>query len=110
MLMTLKNKMIMGMDRLIEETRMKGGIPNTINLEPQEAADFLREIRELEDKTEIRFQGKSAGIDLRFILKQELTKERLVELITQWHHGDFDIYYKDIKLKVVKNAKPPKKP
>ncbi len=46
MLMTLKNKMMVGMDGLIDEAQNKGGVPCSILLEPQEAVEFIKELQQ----------------------------------------------------------------
>lgn len=93
------------MDGLIGEAKNKGGIPSAILFEPQEAADFLKEIRDLQIQSQkhIRVEyNKTNAIDMRFILQAPLTKKRLQDLIEQWYKRDFIIYYKDVELRVIK--------
>jgi len=109
MLMKIKNKVLLAMDMLIEEANSKGGIPSTILFEPQEAADFLKEIHELKVscRKHVHIEHKDDNaIDIRFMLQAPLTKERLQDLIGQWYKRDFVIYYKDVELRVVKKKAP----
>lgn len=109
MLMTIKNKMLLGMDRLIEETKKKGGVPANISLDVQEAADFLREIQHL--KIEIRKylsvkHANNTDTDFRFLLQSVVTKEGLGEIIKQWYNKEFVVTYKGVEIRVVKTKKP----
>lgn len=110
MLMTLKNKILLSMDRLIMETKKKGGVPESIFLEPQEAIEFLREIK-YADRS---FRGNNItvkhtnnnDVDIRFLLQGELTDERLKTFVKNWHKKIFVIFFKGIELKVVEKKLP----
>jgi len=109
MLMKIKNKMMLGMDKVIKRTTDSGGIPACILLDPQEAVDFLKEIRELkiQCKKHIRVEHKNnSDIDMRFVLHGQLTKEKFNTFIVQWYNREILLYYKGIKLQVVKKKKP----
>ena len=84
------------MDRLIDEAQGKGGVPSTISFEPQEAADFLREVKNLiiqyGKHVSIKHKNDTA-VDIRFLLQPELTKEVLADLIKQWYKKDFVIFF-----------------
>jgi hypothetical protein len=109
MLMTIKNKMLLGMDRLIDEAQGKGGVPSTILVEPQEAADFLREVKNLiiqyGKHVSIKHKNDTA-VDIRFLLQPELTKEVLADLIKQWYKKDFVIFYKGVEIVVIRKKAP----
>lgn len=105
MLMTLKNKILLSMDNLITKTKDKGGVPANISLEPQEAADFLKELQQnkIACKRHIEIKRADSSItDINFLLNHELTKTYLKSLLEQWHNNTISIYYKDIEIKVVK--------
>ena len=109
MLMKIKNKMMLAMDKLIEEAKKDGGVPASILFEPQEAADFLKELHDLKIQTRKHVSVKhkdDSAIDIRFLLNATLTKERLEDLIKQWYKRDFVLFYKDIEIKVIKKQKP----
>ena len=113
--MKIKNKMMLAMDNLIKETKENDGMPASILFEPQEAADFLKEIRELkvQCKKHVSVKHKDDNaIDVRFLLNAPLTKERLEDLIKQWYVRDFVLFYKDIEIRVIKKEAPdvPKPP
>lgn len=97
------------MDRLIEETKKKGGVPANISLDVQEAADFLREMQHLKLETRKHISVKhlnNTDTDFRFFLQSVVTKEGLGEIIKQWYNNEFVVTYKDVEIKVVAKKKP----
>lgn len=113
MLMTIKNKMMLAMDSLIEEANKKGGVPAEISLEPREAVDFLKEISTLKILCNTHVSIKNANgseTNIHLLLKPELTSERLHTLVKQWYVKTFILSYKDIELKVIPKKLPDRPP
>lgn len=108
MLMTLKNKMMIGMDKLITEANVVNGVPAKILLEPQEAAEFIKEIKDnkiLSNKF-ITLAHTGDDIDVRFLLTGELTNEKVKTIINQWYTKTINICYKNVEIVVVKKQAP----
>ncbi len=84
MLLKLKNKILLGLDKLIENTVKKGGVPNVVLLEPKKAAGFIRELGEFKNicKEHAVFEQKNdSDIDIRFLIQALLSKEELLKII-----------------------------
>lgn len=109
MLLKLKNKTLLAMDKLIKESTDKGGKPDCFVFEPQEAADFFREIRLVKDifksHLEIKQVSNSDNVDVRFLLQAELSRDTLHLLINKWLKHDLLIFYKNIEIIIVRKKK-----
>lgn len=111
MLMKIKNKMTLAMDKMIEKAEADGGIPSHILLDPQEAANFLRELSTL--KVEYRRfinllrtnDNTDSDTDMRFILYQKMSTENLKTIINQLYKNELSLSYKNIKIQVIKKHK-----
>jgi len=111
--MNLKNKMLLGMDKLIVEAEKAGGIPGSIELDQNEAMTFIIEVSNVDLAMKRTVTGKHKddnNFDVRFLLKEEKTKPEAIELVKRWHRGEFKLYYKNVELLLVPTKKNPLPP
>lgn len=112
MLLKLKNKTLLTMDKLLKDALDKNGVPENFVFEPKEAADFFRELRDnklvYQKAVEIQQIG-DGNIDIRLLLRSELTQDNMYMLINKWYRGELIVKYCDTEIhvynkKVIKSA------
>lgn len=106
--MTIKNKMLLAMDVLIEETKKNGGVPKDILLAPNEAMHFILESGMLTPlkKNQISAKRKDDnGFDIRFLLKPSLTKEEAIAIVQRWYAGEFTLEYNGVSVVVIPKSR-----
>jgi hypothetical protein len=113
MLLKLRNKMTMAMDKMIEEAKELGGVPGQILLEPKEAAEFIREINhtsmKIRVKKEIDIGQKNPDeFDIRLLIwgKDPISTEDLKMIVEKWYKKEYSFRYKSLELLVVMKANP----
>lgn len=114
MLLTLKNKMCLGMDALIKEAIESGGHPAVFKLTTQEAVSLLKEITKMNptDRSSIVITQKNENeTDTRFLLKSPLTEEMAKFLLNRWNKKEINVFYKNIEVIIFnKSPAPPPSP
>lgn len=113
--MHIKNKYEVSLKELIQQTRQKGGVPERIDISPQEAWDILREIHRFGRNSPFSIGSKHGHTtSTQFELSSRLVnnsnpiaREEATQLIKQWMQGEFEIFFNDIPLTVKREAKAP---
>lgn len=114
MIIHLKNKYQLAFDRMVKECNDKGGVPDFIEVDPQEAWGILREMQTCRDKKEVKdkfkIEQKDPGEkDARFAIygKEPITIDVANPLVGQWIRREIVISFDGIPIRV--NRPPPKK-
>jgi len=119
MILKLKNKHILGLQKILEKGETLGGVPNHFEVHPSEAYHLLCELNELYNNSHYKSFGsglsfnqyESCEFDIKLWLhgKSPLTREHGEKLVKMWHGGQFSIKFKGIKVQIVipkKKTKP----
>ena len=113
MILKLRNKMTMAMDKMIEEAKEIGGVPGEIIFEPKEAVEFIREIHHSAMKLrckkniEIR-QSNSNEPDVRLQIwgSAPLLDKDVRSIIERWYKRECKFTYRKVDLFVVHKSNP----
>lgn len=92
------------MDKLLKEAEAKNGKPAHFVFEPKEAADFIREIIITPSvfKNCVEFQQVGDDVvDIRFLLKTELTHDMMYTIVSKWFKGTLVVFYKEVEIQIV---------
>jgi len=99
MLLTLKNKMLMGLDRMIEEAhKQKYAVIKEILLDLGEVRDIVREVNAHEDRNErmeIKKLFKVEGDEYATVIALFQLNKKFID---KWYKQEYNIYYKEVKL------------
>lgn len=109
MIMTLKNKITLAMDKLIVEAKNKNGIPANILLDPQEAVEFIKELQQNKElcQEHITFKHAETGdTNITFFLPAEITNENIKMFVQDWYKEKFSVNYKEIEVMVINKSVP----
>lgn len=100
---------MMALDKLIESGKSKGGIPETILLDPNEAYSLLLEAkklrREYARKLSIRKKDQQQIEGSLVLWNSMVTNEAIKELVQKWYKRDYIVTYLDIELRIIKQKK-----
>jgi len=107
MILRIKNKLINAMDRMLEDTLLQGGVPDSFVLSELEASTFLAELNRFNSTTDLKdvirlFQKDKSKPDIRLRIWNPvpLTKTEIQVLVQDWIDKAYRIQYKGINIVV----------
>jgi hypothetical protein len=100
---------MMALDKLIESAKSKGGIPESILLDPNEAYSLLLEAkrlrREYARKLSIRKKDQQQIEGSLVLWNSTMTDESIKELVGKWYKREYIVTYLDVELRIIKQKK-----
>jgi hypothetical protein len=113
--MHIKNKFEVSFKELISATKQKGGVPDHIDVSPQEAWDILREIHRFGRNSPFSISSccghqtsKQFEVASRLVNKSEpIEREEALNLINSWIRGEYQVHLNDIPIDVKPDRKAP---
>ena len=108
MIIKFKNKFMMAIEKMIADGKTKGGIPESIYMEADEAYSFLIEATKLrkEYSKHINLYKNGDNVDSSLVLwNTRIGTEDLKEIVKKWYAREYTLFYKDIELRIVKQKK-----
>lgn len=113
--MHIKNKFEVSFKELITATKQKGGVPDHIDVTPQEAWDILREIHRFGRKSPFSISGycghqtsKQFEVAARLVNKTEpIERAEALNLINSWMRGEYQVHLNGIPIDVKPEQKAP---
>jgi len=98
MRMTLKNKMLLGIEKLIVEAKEVNGNPKNIEFSFEEGIELVLEIATNPKNVSIKHENNA---DIRFIIRESTTPKEAEDITQRWYDGEFSLQYNDIGLVVI---------
>ena len=116
MIIRLKNKYQLALQKMVQDCENKGGIPDYIEVIPGEAWDILKEMQACKSK-KAKYEAKyslAGAEDVRFQIygSSPIDIEMANVLVRRWMKEEFIVSYDEIPIKVVQKKKvdnPPEK-
>lgn len=105
MILTLKNRQLLGMSTLLKEAANKGGVPNHFLLSRDEFREVLNEIKEIpEEQNFIQMEsGSSSPEFFKYAGKiksgEPYDEQELSEFVDEWARQTICLTYKKVKIK-----------
>lgn len=102
MLIKFRNKMTMGLKKMIDDGARLGGLPSTIEVSPREALEIFREIHSL-TPTPIGYvltSKEGASLKLLFSAK-EISDIDMMEYVNNWKDGDWKVEFQKIPVIII---------
>ncbi len=103
MLIKFKNKMTMALQKMIDDGLRLGGLPDHIEVSPNEAAEIFKEIHRLTPSTLSSYvitSKEGASCKLMFAAK-EISELEMATYVANWKSGQWNVQYKKIPVIVV---------
>lgn len=107
MLLKLKNKMTVALEKMLQQSEKLGGVPEKIEITIEEAGEIIEEIKMLKNSDDKVYNGFSI---VKHEIKnddgdeQQLTEARLLhthetsEIVQWWDNGYYQINYRGVPL------------
>ena len=133
MQLKLRNKHLLGLEKILQEGKNLGGVPSHFELHPSEGYELLREINDLymsKAKATILTPIKIEQVKVHdgwfengtlspgvvkdtatlavFSKTDRFTRKVGEQLVQQWFNGEFKIRYNSIELRIIPKSQPVK--
>ena len=111
MILLLKNKLIIALDKVLEDSLKVEGIPKQVLFTLEEGVEFIRELNALPyykpSIVLVRTDGNIDGwknINQQIFHTARITVEALTEIVTLWKDDKLFVFYDSIQIKIVKQS------
>ena len=111
MILLLKNKLLIALDKVLEDALKVEGIPKQVLFTLEEGVEFIRELNALPyykpSLTFVRIDGdigKWETINQQIFHTTRISVEALTEIVTLWKDNKLFVFYDSIQIKI---APPP---
>lgn len=102
MLIKFRNKMTMGLKKMIDDGGRLGGLPSVIEINPREALEIFREIHSLTPIPTGYVISSKEGASLKLLFNaKEISDLDMMEYVNNWKEGDWKVEYMKIPIIVV---------